>query len=107
MGAGVTSLSHDTLDGLCLHLLVESLSSSKLSLSFFCDLSLFLSDLCGEHLLPPAEVPLPLSPLLTEEFLLVVDPLISLPEDRLLVDLPLILFILFGDRLLVEDPLLS
>ena len=100
MGPGETSLSLDSRVGLCLHLLVESLP-------FFCCLSLFRSDLCGEYLLLLAEVSLSVCSLLKEESLVDVDSLISLPEDGLLVDLLLILFILLGERLLADDPLPS
>ena len=60
--------------------------------------------LVGLHLRLHVEL-LPVS-LLREEFLVVVGLLISLFEDGLLVDLPLTLFVLLGERLLEDDLLL-
>ena len=90
VGPGITSLSPDTLVvvRLCLYLNVEPLPFSQLA----------LWSLCGPSL------PL-LSSFLREEVLVVVCPLFFLLEDGLPVDLSLTLFVLLGERLLVDDPL--
>ena len=108
VGPGVTSPSPDTLVGLRLRLHVELLPVSQLApWSLLPGLSLrSLADLCGELLLLIANVPLLLHSLLREEFLVVVGLLISLFEDGLLVDLPLPLLVLLGERLLEDDFLL-